>query len=230
VIYVSESKKIIAARRALEYIEDDFIIGIGSGSTVKYFIKFLGDALKNGELQGVKGIPSSIDTRILMRKANIPIADLVDFPELDVTIDGADSVLTDKKILIKGGGGAFLREKIICYAAKKLIIIVDDSKINRHFPIPLEVLPFALGYVIREIEKLGGEVKLRECKGKVGPCISDNGNIIVDAFFAHDKLNPELEIQLNRIPGILENGIFSKKCSVIVGISENDVEILEFSD
>jgi len=223
-----DKKKIIAAKKALEFVKDGNIIGIGSGSTVKYFIRFLGEEIRKGNLREVKGIPSSYDTRILMQKAGIPVTDFIEYPEIDVTVDGADSVLLEKRILIKGGGGAFLREKIIDYAAKKLVIIVDDSKLNREFPVPIEVLPFALGYVIKRIETLGARVTFRESKGKVGPCVSDNGNIIIDALFDHKDLVPELEIKLNMIPGVLENGIFNAKCNIIVGLSDKDVKTVVF--
>ena len=221
-----EKMKIIAARKALEYVKDGYVLGIGSGSTVKYFIEFLGDALKKGLLKDIIGIPSSIDSRILMSKYGIPITDLYENPEIDLTVDGADSILSDKGVIIKGLGGAFTREKIINYAAKKRIIIVDERKLNREVPVPIEVLPFSLGYVIKTLDKMGGKPILRESSGKVGPCISDNGNIILDAYFEIDQITPTLEIELNKIPGVLENGVFVMQCEVIVGLSSNEIKIL----
>jgi len=223
-----EVKKLAAAKKALEYIEDNSIIGIGTGSTVKYFIRLLGDALKSGHVKNVRGVPSSYDTRLLMLEANIPIVDLIEYDYLDVAVDGADSVLVKKKILIKGGGGAFLREKILAYSSKRVIIIVDDSKIDRVFPIPVEILPFSISVVKRKIRELHGELRLRPCNGKVGPCISDNGNIIGDAYFSNDQITPSLEVKLNSIPGILENGLFNVKCKIIIGKNKDITEEMVF--
>ncbi len=224
-----EEKKIAAAKEALKFIEDGMVLGVGSGSTVKYFIDLLGDALKNNEIKNVIAIPSSYDTEILLKEKGIPISSLLEYPVIDVVIDGADSVLLDKKLLIKGGGGAFLREKVIAYAARSRIIIVDDTKLNRDFPIPIEVLPFALGHVIEKISsRITSNIVIRKCNGKVGPCISDNGNMIIDVYIPKEKLNKDLEVQLNMIPGVLENGIFNISCRIIVGAEESVVKKISF--
>ncbi len=220
-----ENGKIISAKKALEFIEDNMILGIGSGSTVKYFIRFLAENIKKGYLRGIKAIPSSYDTRIMLHKLGIECVDLLDCPVIDITIDGADAVYFDKSIIIKGGGGAFLREKIIGYAAKEFIIIVDESKVGRRFPVPVEVLPFGLGYAVKKLGEIGEEIRVRECKGKLGPCISDNGNIIVDVLFDESMLSPGLEKKLNMIPGVLENGIFTRDAKIIVGSEDGNVTV-----
>jgi len=224
---MNENGKKIAAKKALEYIHDGMILGIGSGSTVKYFIEFLADKLKRGEFRDLKAVPSSYDTRMQLHKYGIECIDLLDYPYPDVTIDGADSVYLDKGILIKGGGGAFLREKIIGYAAKDFIIIVDESKINRYHAVPVEVIPFGLGFVINKLRSISEGIRIRECTGKLSPCISDNGNIIVDVNFSEEVINKDLEAKLNMIPGVLENGIFSRNAEIIVGKRNGDVEIFK---
>lgn len=224
---MSEFAKRIAAKKALEHVQDGMILGIGSGSTVKYFIEFLADKIKQGEFRDLKAIPSSYDTRLQLHKYGIECVDLLDFPYPDLTIDGADSVYLEKEILIKGGGGAFLREKIIGYAAKKYIIIIDETKINRRYAVPVEVMPFSLGYVINMLRSISEGITIRECKGKLSPCISDNGNIIVDVNFSVEALSKELEVKLNLIPGVLENGIFSRDAEIIVGKNDGKIEIFE---
>ncbi len=221
---MGENGKKAAAKKAIEYIHSGMIIGVGSGSTVKYLIEFLASKIKRGEIQDLKAIPSSYDTRMKLHEHGIECVDLLDYPQPDLTIDGADSVYLDKKILIKGGGGAFLREKVIGYSARKLVIIVDETKINRPHPVPIEVLPFALGYVMKKLGSISRNIIVRDCKGKLSPCISDNGNIILDADFSNDMLGKELEKELNMIPGVLENGIFSRSAEIIVGRDNGYVE------
>lgn len=220
-----EKEKILVARKAVEYLRDGIVLGVGSGSTVKYFIEFLGEKIHRGELSDIKAIPSSHDTRLLLHKKGIKCVDLIDYPNIDITVDGADSVHLSKRVLIKGGGGAFLREKIIGYAAKRFIVIIDESKINRSFPVPVEVSSFGLGYVLKRLKKLADEVSIRKCSGKLGPCISDNGNIIVDVQFKAENIDRMLEAKLNAIPGVLENGIFTRDAEIIIGKRDGGIEI-----
>jgi len=221
---MNELKKIVA-KRALDYVEDGMVLGIGSGSTVEFFVRELGTVIKEEKLD-ILGVPTSIDTMLKMRENGVPIISPVEVDGIDLAVDGADSVFPDKKILVKGGGGAFVREKIIDYWAEKLIIIVDYSKINREFPVPIEVIEYAMSYVKKRLEDLYGEVIFRDCKGKVGPCISDNGNIILDLKLPLDKLSREMEIEINSIPGIIDNGIFSKSCEVLVVNKEGEIRII----
>ncbi len=213
----SDKLKLLASIKALDYVEDDYIIGIGSGTTVRFFLEKLAEKIKSENLN-IKGVPTSLDTALKMKKYGIPIVDFMEIRDIDLAVDGADSVLIEEKILIKGGGGAFTREKIVDYWAKRLIIIVDESKIDREFPIPLEVIPFSINYVKDVIgNRYGGNsLKIRLCQGKLGPCISDNGNIILDLHLRKDEIKRHLEMDLNSIPGIIENGIFSRSCTVII--------------
>ena len=224
-----EYKKMAVAREALSFIEDGMIIGVGSGSTVRYFIDFLGKMYREGKIRDIVGLPTSFETRRLLLKNGIKLASLWEYPEPDIAIDGADSILMDKNLIIKGLGGALLQEKLMDYAAKKLIIIVDESKMNKEVPVPIEVFPIALEYVILRLKKLGGNPKIREGTGKLWPVISDNGNFIIDLYMRMKELDKNTEVILNSIPGVFENGIFVRKMTILVGIDSKKVEKLEFS-
>lgn len=217
--------KMKVAKKALEFLESNIILGIGSGSTVRYFIKFLGEAIRKGELSNIIAIPTGIDTELLLIEEGIPISTLNQYPELDLAVDGADSVLLENKVLIKGGGGAFFREKIVDYRAKKLVIIVDESKINREFPVPVEVIPISLRASILDLKRLGGLPQIRFSKTKLGPTISDNGNIILDVKFPMKRITADLEVKINSIPGVLENGIFSRNAKILIGMRDETKEI-----
>lgn len=222
--------KIVAARKALDYVKDGMVLGLGSGTTVAKFIELLGRQIKERKLR-VQVVPTSIDSEIMALRQGLSITSLDEYPNPDLAIDGADEVDPIKN-LIKGGGGAMLREKVIDYASKVFIVIVDETKLVKHLcemrPIPLEVIPFAWRTVVKTLtEELGGRAILRPCSGgKLGPVITDNGNLIVDFFPKDLKFDVEsMEINLKRIPGILETGIFigSKVTRVIVGRSNGTV-------
>jgi ribose 5-phosphate isomerase A len=191
------------AAAALEYIQPDMIVGIGTGSTTNFFIDAL--AAKKGQIEGA--VASSIASANKLKSLNIPVYELTAVRQLDIYIDGADEC-TEHRMLIKGGGGALTREKILAANAKQFICIVDASKqvgVLGKFPLPIEVIPMARSYVAREIVKLGGSPEYRE------GFVTDNGNIILDI---HNLkiLNPvELEQTLNQITGVVTNGLFAKR-------------------
>ncbi len=228
-----ESLKVLVAKKALEYIKDGMVLGLGSGTTVAEFIKLLGNLVRVNEWK-IWVIPTSFDSEILALRNNLHVVTLDEYPEPELAIDGADEVDPHKN-LIKGGGGAMMREKIIDYAAKKLLIIVDESKLVNKLcekrPIPLEVLPFAWRFVINELNKLKGKAIIRPCAGgKIGPIVTDNGNLIVDYFPEKPLENPEeVEITLKSIPGVLETGIFlgKKVWKVLVGCRGGTVRVIE---
>jgi ribose 5-phosphate isomerase A len=225
-----ESAKVNAAEAAVKLVKDGQVLGIGSGSTVEHFIRLLGERIRKEELE-VYGVPSSFQSYFLALDSGIRIVGLDEFDVLDLAVDGADEVDSDLN-LIKGGGGAFTREKIVDSAAKEFVVIVDWSKkVNRlgeKFPVPVEVLPFAYGYVCRRLRKLGGEPILRKAKLKLGPVISDNGNFIVDVKFSRIKDVKNLERDINNIPGVVDNGIFPSSLVDIVFVGYSDrVEILK---
>lgn len=215
-----------ASKLALGLIKDEMTIGIGSGSTVEVFLNLLGERIKNEGLK-IYGIPSSYQSMIAGVKNGIILTDLIE-REPDVCIDGADQV--DAKLnCIKGGGAALTREKILAFASKKVLILIDETKLveKLSMPVPVEVLPFAYGYVLKKLSSIC-KPKLREGKGKVGPIITDNGNFILDCDFGVLE-NPEgIEKELKSIAGVIESGIFPSKLidAVIVG-SESSAKLLK---
>ena len=209
-----DASKIQAAKAALKYIEDDMVIGIGTGSTVNHFIHALA-SIKH-RIDGC--VASSKATEALLRSCHIPVLNLNAVDDLPLYIDGADEVNAQHE-MIKGGGGALTQEKIIAAAAKKFICIVDESKVvNRLglFPLAVEVIPMARSFVARELVKLGGDPEYRE------GFISDNGNIILDVFNLEITTLMQLEDAINCIPGVVENGLFAKRRADVVLIGGVD--------
>ena len=206
-----EAEKKNAAYEAVQHVKDGFIVGLGSGSTAAYAIEALSERIKRERLS-ILGVPTSYQAFLLAAKHGISMTTLEEHPVLDVTIDGADQI--DPKLnLIKGMGAALVREKIVASASKQNIIIADESKKVKALgengqPVPVEVLPFAISVVKRRIEAVGGNPVLREGKGKVGPVITDNGNVIIDAVFGVISNAKELELKLKMIPGVVETGLF----------------------
>lgn len=207
-----------AALEAVKHIKENFVVGLGSGSTAAYAIKEIGIRIKREGLK-VLGVPTSYQAFTLAVKHGIQITTLEEHSRLDLTIDGADQI--DKRLnLIKGMGGALTREKIVANASKKLIIIADERKKvkflgeNDH-PVPIEVIPFAAKPVMLKLKEMGGSPMLREGKGKVGPVITDNGNVIIDTKFGLIHNPAELEFKLKNIPGVVETGLFVKMADIV---------------
>lgn len=213
-----EKAKKNAALEAVRHVKDNSVIGLGSGSTVAYAIEEIGNRTKHEGLR-VSGVPTSYQAFISAVKHKIPTTTLDEQPVLDLTIDGADQI--DKELnMIKGMGGALTREKIVANASKKLIIVADERKKVKvlgedNHPVPIEVVPFAAQPMMRKINEIGGTPTLRESGGKVGPVITDNGNVIIDADFGLLHNPTELEIKLKDIPGIVETGLFINMADVI---------------
>jgi ribose 5-phosphate isomerase A len=212
-----EELKKLAGEKAAEYITDGMVLGLGTGSTVKYVFQKIGELVQRG--LDIRGIPTSMHTRKIANEYKIPLTTFEDNPQIDLTIDGADEV--DSRLnLIKGGGGALTREKIIAYHSKKVIIVIDESKIVKalgiDFPLPVEIVKFGWIETKKTLEKFGCTVELRRIMGE--PFITDNSNYILDCEF--DRINdPEgLEQELNNIPGVVDNGLFINLVDeVIVG-------------
>jgi len=215
-----DDKKKAAAQAALEYIEDDAIVGVGTGSTVNYFIEALA-AVKH-KIQGA--VSSSDASTKRLQAMGIEVFDLNSVDKFDIYVDGADEI-TKHKHMIKGGGAALTREKIVAAVAEKFICIIDDTKqvlMLGQFPLPVEVIPMARSYVAREIVKLGGDPAYRQ------GVVTDNGNVILDVH-NFKILNPvELERQLNAIVGVVTNGLFADRGAdvVLVG-TDNGVETID---
>jgi ribose 5-phosphate isomerase A len=206
-----EELKRKAANEAVKHVKNGFVIGLGSGSTAALAIETLDEKIKREKLN-VLAVPTSYQAFLLAAKHGIPVTTLEEHDLIDVTIDGADQI-DPKRNLIKGMGAALAREKIVASASKQNIIIADESKKvnmlgeNNH-PVPIEVLPFAITVVKRKIEAIGGTTVLREGKGKVGPVITDNGNVLLDAVFGVIRNASQLEEKLKMIPGVVETGLF----------------------
>jgi ribose 5-phosphate isomerase A len=215
-----DEQKRLVAREAIKYVVEDAYVGVGSGSTANHFIDELGK-MKNR----IKGaVASSLKTAERLRQNGIPVVELTEVDDLPVYIDGADET-TAHGAMIKGGGGALTREKIVAAVAQKFVCIIDRSKlvgVLGNFPLPVEVIPMARGHVAQELVRVGGRPQLRE------NFFTDNGNIILDVEDL-TILNPaELEAQLNQIAGAVTNGLFARRGAdvILVGTDEG-VHILD---
>jgi ribose 5-phosphate isomerase A len=202
--------------KAVEFIKDGMIVGLGTGSTVYYFISKLGELVQRG--LSVKGVPTSHQTEELAIKLGIPLVSFSEIEQIDVAIDGADEVNPDLN-LIKGGGGALLREKIIAKAAKTFIVVADSHKnvdTLGTFPLPIEVVPFGYEMTMNYIGELGGNPTLRQRGGT--PFLTDNGNYIIDSSFQEINQPEELEKNLNLLPGVVDNGLFVGMANTVITI------------
>jgi ribose 5-phosphate isomerase A len=225
-----ENEKRNAALAAVKQVKDNFIVGLGSGSTAAYAIEALGEKIKQEKIR-LLAVPTSYQAFLLAVKCGITITTLEEHPAIDVTIDGADQI--DPKLnLIKGMGAALAREKIVATASKQNITIADKNKKvkalgeNNH-PVPVEILPFAIALVKQKIEKFGGTPILREGKGKLGPVITDNGNAVIDAVFGVIDNAEELEKKLKMIPGVVETGLFIGLANIAYVGNNSYVEKIE---
>ncbi|MBC7115226.1 MAG: ribose-5-phosphate isomerase RpiA [Archaeoglobi archaeon] len=217
-----------AALSALKLVEDGMVLGLGTGSTAEEFLLALSERIRSEELE-IIGIPTSFRTKRRAIELGIPLSTLDEHPEPDLAVDGADEV-TESLHAIKGGGGAHTMEKIVAYSSKKFLIIVDESKLSGKLSraVPLEIIPSATPLVERELSVLGARLILREGTGKYGPVISENGNLIADAVFREINNPEKLERELNAIPGVVENGIFSR-CDEIHCSTRDGIRILKKS-
>src|SRR6266852_2884723 len=213
----NEEEKEAAGRAAAKLVRDGDIVGLGTGSTAYFTVVALGERVKAG--LKIIGVPTSVQTADLARQLGIPLTTLDEHPEIDITIDGADEI--DPKLnLIKGGGGALTREKVIATASKKMVVVADSGKlvpVLGKFPLPVEVIAFARTVVERKIVALGGSPKLR-LKPDGSPFVTDNGNEILDCSFGRIDDPPALARDLNGMPGVVEHGLFiGLASSAVVG-------------
>jgi ribose 5-phosphate isomerase A len=204
----SDEEKQTAARAAVELVQSGDVVGLGSGSTATHVVRFLAARIRN---QGLKivGIPTSQQTRKLAEQLNIPLTTLDEKQQIDITLDGADEI--DHQLnLIKGGGGALLREKIIASASRRLIIVADSTKMVTHlgkFPLPVEVIPFAQAVLEQRICALGAQVSLRRYAYD-NPYVTDEGHHILDCSFGEIADPRKLADSLRSFPGVVEHGLF----------------------
>lgn len=220
----NDQEKEAAARASLRFIKDGHVVGLGTGSTAAYFIQLLGEQVKNG--LRIRGIPSSDRSREQAASLGIPLTTLDECQQIDVTVDGADEVDPQLR-LIKGGGGALLREKIVASATRQYVIITDASKrvpVLGKFPLPVEVIKFAQALVTKKIEALGAKVILRRsADGK--PYLTDENNYILDCHFGQIRGADGLANKLSDMPGVVEHGLFIGMASVV--LIANGSEIVE---
>lgn len=221
----SDLEKEAAARASLRFVRDGDMVGLGTGSTAAYAVRFLAERVREG--LKIRGIPTSVQTKELAGSLGIPLTTLDECQQIDVDIDGADEF--DSQLhLIKGGGGALLREKIIASASRQVVIIADSSKqvaVLGKFPLPVEVIPFAQALVAKRIGALGATVKQRQdAKGK--PFVTDEGHHILDCGFGQIPDPPALARVLSDMPGVVEHGLFINLATVVlVAKGENVAEL-----
>lgn len=205
---------------ALKFVKDGYVIGLGSGRAATAFVKSLAKLLKEQNIK-VRGVPTSLQIKIIAEEGGIHLIEVDQVKKIDVVFDGADQI-DEKKNLIKGGGGALLRENILINAAKKVIIMADKSKFVKHFNIlvPVEVHPLARNTVVNSIHTLGGKPKIRTNE-RGYPFITENGNVILDCDFGIIKNPRSLAQKVKLIAGVMEVGIFTRKPDVIYQAKTN---------
>lgn len=198
-------------KKAASLVQSNSIVGLGTGSTTAYAIQFIGDRLKAGEIENIVGIPTSFQAEVLAKKYGIPLTSLDAVERIDIAIDGADEVDPHFN-LIKGGGAAHTREKVVDSLAETFIVVVDSGKLveklGSTFLLPVEVIPMAVTPVLRALQALGGQPELRMGVKKAGPVVTDQGNLVIDVKFDDLSNAEELEKTINNLPGVLENGLF----------------------
>jgi len=201
----SDAAKRAAGESAADAVEDGMVVGLGTGSTAAHAIRAIGEAVDAG--LDVTGVPTSFQSRELARDAGIPLADL-DQVSVDLAIDGADQFADGD--LVKGGGAAHAREKIVDTAADRFLVVVDPTKESERldYPVPVEVLPAARTTVADAIEDRGGDPDLRRAERKDGPVVTDNGNLVLDCDFGEIDDPAGLAADLSTLPGVVEHGLF----------------------
>jgi ribose 5-phosphate isomerase A len=206
---VDALKKAVAFA-ALELIPNNAVVGLGSGSTLLYFIKELGVRIRSGQLH-VVGVPTSFQSHFLAKEAGVPLLDPMSVDSVDITVDGADEI-DPAGNLIKGGGGAHVMEKLVAVMAKQFVVVADESKpvqiLGARTAVPVEVITPALAFVMKKLRELGGQPQIRSSNGKLGPVMSDLGHPILDVKFDAITDAARLNQQLNAIPGLVGHGLF----------------------
>jgi ribose 5-phosphate isomerase A len=205
-----DALKKAAAFAALELIPNNTVVGLGSGSTLLYFIKELGVRIRSGQLH-VVGVPTSFQSHFLAKEAGVPLLDPMSVDSVDITVDGADEI-DPAGNLIKGGGGAHVMEKLVAAMAKQFVVVADESKpvhvLGARTAVPVEVIIPALTFVMKRLRELGGRPQVRSSNGKLGPVMSDLGHPILDVKFDAIADAARLSQQLNAIPGLVGHGLF----------------------
>lgn len=223
-----EQAKLKAATYAVSLVEDGMVVGLGSGSTAELVIRELAKRRKNG-LQ-VVGVPTSRRTAALARRLGVPLAEPEMVDHIDLAIDGADEVETTNLGLLKGRGGALVREKLVAHLARRVVIVVDETKLvsclGTRFPLPVEVVPFGWPWCARWLEELGGKPLLRR-RPNGRPYHSDNGNLILDVAFGCIETPEQLALSVKSLPGVVDHGLFLNIADLVVVGRPAEVQVLE---
>ena len=222
----SMNGKQLAAQKAVDHIRDEMTVGLGTGSTSAFAIEAIGNKVRQG--LSIKAVASSIRSEELAREHTITLIPFSEVESIDIYIDGADEVDSNLN-LIKGGGGALLREKILAFNSKQFFVIVDDSKLVRYlgkFLLPVEIITFAKELTIKQLESLGCTTRVRQSGNQ--PYITDNGNLIMDCDFKQIEDVESLHQSIGAIPGVVENGLFLNRIvhQVIVGYENGEAKVL----
>ncbi|MFN9695676.1 MAG: ribose-5-phosphate isomerase RpiA [Synechococcaceae cyanobacterium] len=209
---LQDQMKQAVAAAAVEQIQDGMVLGLGSGSTAALMIRALGAKLQSGDLKDITGVTTSFQGEVLAAELGIPLKSLNAISRIDLAIDGADEVDPHFQ-LIKGGGACHVQEKLVARRAERFVVVVDTTKLvdtlNLGFLLPVEVLPGAWRQVQGQLAEMGGRAELRMAVRKAGPVVTDQGNLVLDVAFAGGIQEPErLEMEINNLPGVLENGLF----------------------
>jgi ribose 5-phosphate isomerase A len=209
---LQDQMKQAVAAAAVEQIQNGMVVGLGSGSTAALMIRGLGEKLQRGDLQDIIGVTTSFQGEVLAAELGIPLKSLNAISRIDLAIDGADEVDPHFQ-LIKGGGACHVQEKLVARRAERFVVVVDATKLvdtlNLGFLLPVEVLPGAWRQVQGQLAELGGRAELRMAVRKAGPVVTDQGNLVLDVAFAGGIQDPgRLEMAINNLPGVLENGLF----------------------
>ncbi|RPF54302.1 ribose-5-phosphate isomerase RpiA [Aquisalibacillus elongatus] len=221
----SSNKKRKVAQKAIEYVKDGMVLGLGSGSTMYWVLEELGQRVQSG--LNIQGIPSSVKTQKLAKEFGIPLTDFSHVQELDLAIDGADEIDPEFR-LIKGGGGSLLREKIVDVAANKFIVVADDTKLVNQlgsYPLPIEVVRFGWETTKDRVESLGCKALLREENGE--PFVTNNHQYILDCHFNQIEKPHTLHNQLKSMVGVIETGLFLDMVDLVIVGREQEVTVLE---
>jgi ribose 5-phosphate isomerase A len=218
-----------AAKRAVEFVESGMVVGLGTGSTADFVVEELASRVTGG--LALVAIPTSEHTAGLARRLGIPLASFAEHRRIDLAIDGADEVARATLDLIKGRGGALLREKIVAAASQRFIVVVDQEKLvdrlGEHMPVPVEVAQFGWQATAAALAKLGADAELRQAGGR--PFVTDGGNFVLDCRFGPIDDPQDTERRINMTVGVVENGLFVGRSSVVIVASDSGIDIMTSS-
>jgi len=229
----TDKARLSAAAQAIRELRDNTTVGLGSGNTILRALELAAERIQKENLK-ITFVPTSYQMEIAAQRLGLKTTNLKGANELDLAIDGADQVQWRTLDLVKGGGAALLREKIVDSTTRKLVIVVDEKKLAKTLggsqPIPVEITPFGYSSILEKIRKISEKATLRETSGKVGPLITDNGNLVVDVYFRSLRRPEIVHEKLKNIPGVVETGLFLGMCNIAyVGRKDGHVDILRRS-